>query len=815
MQYSPERKTVYITVDELMNLGMRSGSIAEPEPVFEKSKQSLAMCDTAAERDPEAEQYAGASCRITYKGITYAITACAELLKRTGNALHIFSFASQGGRESVDDDFKAVRATRLCAVCAVFSKAYGYEVDGELIIKYAPRSADAHYAVDMSANELYSCLDTLIHRAAELIYFEIERKDVRIKESAAAKFPFPKKREGQSDFMIEAYRSMKDGTRLLCEAPTGIGKTVSALFPSVRALGNEYIDKLFYFTPKTTAQLAADNALKAISGGKLCVRAVSMTAKEKLCSHKRGTESTEASESFPITINKCETCPLSLGFYGRVYDAILYLLNKTRFISKEDIMQASDKFQVCPYELSLEVSEYCDVIICDYNYFFDPRVYFRRYFDTECRTLSSCVKRENYGVLIDEAHNLPERAKSMYTHVLYPDKLRKLCTAFGTSESEVSAANAAYALCECITKLRSELNENVSRTEKGEIYAYQIYERMDEEILKKAGEYVRLCDEIRKERKISLSSTALDGYFDLKDFLSKAEWFSSKFRIVCERYGERISYKMLCLDASEIIDTHLDIARGSVLFSATISPIDYYSDILGCRSAVQLVLPSPYEREKLMLTVFDRLSTRYVHREETAEIIADIIYKTVSAKMGNYIVYFPSYNYLAQIYSAFNFAHPEINTLVQSKNMTEWEKQNYIDSFEPEPKRTLVGFCVLGGVFAEGIDLTGKRLIGTVIVGVGLPRVSLERDLLAHYYGEGDADGYLYSYVYPGMTRILQAVGRVIRTENDSGVAILLDDRFAEPRYKMLFPEHWRHAKFCEHTRTLEKLLSRFWDEHD
>ena len=327
MQYSPERKTVYITVDELMNLGMRSGSIAEPEPVFEKSKQSLAMCDTAAERDPEAEQYAGASCRISYKGITYAITACAELLKRTGNTLHIFSFASQGGRESVDDDFKAVRATRLCAVCAVFSKAYGYEVDGELIIKYAPRSADAHYAVDMSANELYSCLDTLIHRAAELIYFEIERKDVRIKESAAAKFPFPKKREGQSDFMIETYRSMKDGTRLLCEAPTGIGKTVSALFPSVRALGNEYIDKLFYFTPKTTAQLAADNALKAISGGKLCVRSVSMTAKEKLCSHKRGTESTEASESFPITINKCETCPLSHGFYG--------LINITVFLSSK------------------------------------------------------------------------------------------------------------------------------------------------------------------------------------------------------------------------------------------------------------------------------------------------------------------------------------------------------------------------------------------------------------------------------------------------------------------------------------------------
>ena len=815
MQYSSERKTVYLTVDELMNLGMRSGSIAEADPVFEKSKQSAAMCDTAAERDPEAEQYAGASCRISYKGITYAITACAELLERRGEVLKIYSFAAQGGRQSVDDDFRAVRATRLCAVCAVFSKAYGYTVHGQLIIRYAPRSGDAVYSVDMTVNEMYTCLESLVHRASDLIYYEIERQEVRIKESAVAKFPFPAKRSGQSDFMTEAYRSMKSGTRLLCEAPTGIGKTVSALFPAVRAIGHGYVDKVFYFTPKTTAQLAADKALRAISGNKLCLRAVSMTAKEKLCVHEKTAEGETETAEKTVSINKCENCPLSHGFYNRVRDAILFLLDRTRYISKEDIMEASKRFSVCPYELSLEVSEYCDVIICDYNYFFDPRVYFRRYFDNECRVLSSCVKREKYGVLIDEAHNLPERAKSMYSHVLYPDKLRRLCTAFGTSESEVNAANAAYALCEAVTKLRSDLNENVSHTEKGEVYAYQIYDRIDDEVIKKAGEYVRLCDDIRKERKIKLSDTAMDGYFDLKDFLAKAEWFSSKFRIVCERYGERMTYKLMCLDASEIIDTHLDIARGSVLFSATISPIDYYSDILGCTGAVKLVLPSPYEREKLMLTVFDRLSTRYVHRQDTAELIADIIYKTISAKMGNYIVYFPSYNYLSQIFSVFSAMHPEVNVLLQSKNMTEWQKESYINSFEPEPKRTLVGFCVLGGVFAEGIDLIGKRLIGTVIVGVGLPRVSLERDMLARYYGEGDADGYLYSYVYPGMTRILQAVGRVIRTENDCGVAILLDDRFAEPRYKMLFPEHWRHAKFCEHTRTLEKLLSRFWDEHE
>ena len=820
MQYSTEWKTVYITVDELFLLGARTGSIAEQDPVFEKSKQSMAMCDNAAESDPDAEQYASASCRIHYHGITYAVTADAELLKKDSSGIRIYSFASQGGRQELDKDFCDEKAKRLAAVCGVFYKAYGHMVSGELTIRYSPKKAPERFILDISCAQMFDTLYSLVKSASELIYYEIERKETRISEALHSKFPYPSKRSGQSDFMTEAYRSMKNGGRLICEAPTGIGKTVSALYPAVKALGHGHVDKVFYFTPKTTAQLAATNALKAISGNRLCARSISMTAKEKLCSFKLPeapaiTEQHENKNDTIVNTNKCEQCPMSHGFYSRVREAILFLLDRTRYISKEDIIEASEKFTVCPYELSLEISEYCDVVICDYNYIFDPRVYLRRYFDTECRALSSCVKRENYSVLIDEAHNLSERAKSMYSHSFSLSWLRKLCISFGKTDSEINAANAANKLCSAIEEFRKDLNENVSTTEKGETYAYQTYDKIDDEIFKSAGEFVKHCEDIRKTKIAKLSETALEGYFDLKDFLAKAEWFSSRFKIVVERHNEKIVYKMMCLDPAEIIDTHLDLAKSSVLFSATISPIEYYSNILGCDNAVKLTLPSPYERDKLMLTVFDRLSTRYIHRSETAETIADIIFKTVNSKMGNYIIYFPSYNYLSQIYSIFNTKHPEIATLVQSRNMSEWEKDSYIAAFEPEPQKTLVGFCVLGGVFAEGIDLAGKRLIGTVIVGVGLPRVSLERDLLAQYYINKDEDGYMYSYVYPGMTRILQAVGRVIRTECDNGVAILLDDRFAEPRYKMLFPEHWRHAKFCEHTRTLEKLLSRFWEEHD
>ncbi|MDY5941254.1 MAG: ATP-dependent DNA helicase [Eubacteriales bacterium] len=813
MHYSAEKKTVYVTVDELISLGARSGSIAEADPVFDKPRQAAAMCDSAAEKYPDAEQFSSASCRIIHHGITYAVTAEAELCIKTDDGIHLYSFAAQGGRQEPDDAFCRRHAQRLAVNCGVFAHDFGRETHGELILRYAQGKPDEHYYLSMSSAEMKESLAELIRLASDLIAFEIERIETRIPACLAVRFPFPAKREGQSDFMTEAYRSMKHGGRLLCEAPTGIGKTVSALFPAVRALGHGYIDKIFYLTPKTTAQAAAQNALRQIAGSSLAVRSVSLTAKEKLCTYEPAgdngqNEDKETGEHTPE--RKCELCPMSRGFYERVRDAILWLLDRTRYIAKEDILEASKRFSVCPYELSLEVSEYCDAIICDYNYLFDPRVYLRRYFDTEGRILSSCVKRITYGVLIDEVHNLPERAKSMYSHTFSAERIRRLCTAFGKTEQEIHAANAAYSISELLSSYRRQLNENPQKTEHGEVYAFTLPDTLDAELLKQAEEYVRTVDDLRKKH-FSISNVALDGYYDFKDFLAKSEWFSKRFQIVCERYDEKIYYRMLCLDAADIIDSHLGLAKGAVLFSATLTPQDYYAEVLGCADAVKLVLPSPYERENLMLTVFDRLSTRYVHREDSAELISDIIFKTVSAQMGNYIIYFPSYRYLTQICQIFSSRHPEIAVLVQSRNMTEWQRDKFIETFEPEPKRTLVGFCVLGGVFAEGIDLVGRRLIGTVIVGVGLPRVSLERDLLARYYGEKDADGFLYSYVYPGMTRILQAVGRVIRTETDRGVAILIDDRFAEPRYRMLFPEHWRHAKFCEHTRSLERLLSRFW----
>ena len=820
MKFSRESETVYLTFDELWTLAARSGDLADPDPVFDRPKAADAMRESALKKHPGAKEFFPVSCRIRRDGVSYAVTATAEMLEAEGNRLTVHSFCAQGGRSEIDARYAEAKGARLAALCGVFAAALADEdpvIEAELTIRAAFGRPPEHFRVSADLTEMKESFLSLLDRAADFIAFEIERQKTRIPSSASLKFPYPRARKGQSDFMTEAYRTIKRGGRFLCEAPTGIGKTVSALFPAVKALGKGKTDKVFYFTPKTTTQYAAIEALRAISGKALALRSIALCAKEKLCSAvtKEPPPPAEGEEAPVASYSKCERCPCSRGHFDRVGDAILFLMDRTRFIQKEDVLAAAKKFNVCPYELSLDVSEYCDVVVCDYNYLFDARVYLRRYFDNDSRVLSSCVTRENYVFLVDEAHNLPERAKSMYSHRLKADAILPLIAAFGKTEAEIEAMTALKALYDRILLYRAKLGENTAEDDRGEPYAYYVSERLDPEIVRAAEEFVRQIDEIRRARTPALSPAVLDGYYDLKDFLAKAAWFSQKFRIVAERYGEKLSYRLYCMDPSEIISEHLDFAGASVLFSATLSPLDYYAALLGSPDAVPLVLESPYERENLLLTVFDRLSTRYVNREETAEAIVEIIADTVRSRVGNYIVYFPSYQYLTGIYDLFRHKYPDISTLVQSKNMSEWDKERYIDAFLPEPKKTLVGFCVLGGVFAEGIDLVGKRLIGTVIVGVGLPRVSLERDLLARYYADTDRDGFLFSYVYPGFTRVLQAAGRVIRSETDRGVVVLLDERFAEPRYRALFPNHWRHAKFVLHTRTLKRLLTDFWEKEE
>ncbi len=815
-----ENKEIILTLDELVSFSFPSGSLVRERDFFEKPKLALSICEDIADNDGRYMMSHAFSASYEHEGYTYNITLAPDLCAVYNDSVEVINVRASGGKRNASESLMKLWERQACCCAAVCADSVGvHGAKAKLIYSFDSRIAPDEILCADSYENARIVLDETVKKAARLISIHIERKTRRIPASHDAPFPFSSKRAGQSDFMTAVLRACKGGTKLLCEAPTGIGKTMSALFPSVKAFGHGFVDKIFYLTPKTTAQYAAEHAAKAIFPNGDGIRTIILSAKDKMCLL---TSAASASDNTPEGENrsareqsKCERCGAADDYYSRRCDALYELLSKNVYLTPATVSEIAKKHAVCPYELSLDASEYCDLIICDYNYLFDCRVYLRRYFDM-FRDASASSKRymPSYAVLIDEAHNLPDRARNMYSHTLRTQTLNKLLGEFGMTDLEKKANSIVEEMLSCITKYSKACAENESVNERGEACGWCVESAVDEALLLSAAEFTECYEAIKRADLVTPSSAVTDFYFNLKDLLKKSEYFSDKFKVLCDKTGANLSYRIMCLDPSEILEEKCGMARTSVMFSATVSPADYYMQTLGMNKGSEyLCIPSPYDKENFSLTVFDTLSTRYKDRGETLYALAQIVNTATKARRGNYMIFFPSYKYMEEAHGLFTVMFPEVDTLIQRKGMSEEQKAAFVARFDENNRESLVGFCVLGGVYAEGIDLVGERLIGSIIVGVGMPRLSNERNLLAEYYNDTDLAGEMFSYVYPGMTRVMQAVGRVIRTETDKGIAILIDDRFATPVYKALFPEHWRHAKFVSQPATLAKLLDKFWKQ--
>lgn len=805
MRYDNEKKTVYTELGELMTMAARHGSIRRGAGMYEKAKAESAIREKILNSNPKAFDNPTAVAYLRHGGYKYTVRAGAEIIIEEETKKLLMIKAVGGGYP--DTETLDLWKMELCCLCAIFGYEYGALPQGEILLYSDTLRGGETITLNYKSDEINGFFFTLIERAHEFIKFEIERIEKRIPAAAALRFPYTKKRQGQADFMTEAFRTAKSSERLICEAPTGIGKTVSAIYPAVKALGASLCDKIFYFTPKTTTQYAALDTVKDINNNSPVLRSLILTAKDKHCIHSDG-------RGKVVSLRLCEGCARANGHFDRCADAVLHLLTNYISVTKEEIDKTAELFCVCPYELSLDYSEFADIIICDYNYLFDPNAFIQRYFSPDMGPFSpfASVKRNKFMFLIDEAHNLSERAKAMYSHTVRTKEIREVLAELGDTEKEKELSKILSGFEAALLRCRALCSENSSENDKGESCGYAIVNEAEDKIKTCCREAALKIDEIVKENIIKLKDKTADFYFSCRDFVKKSDYFSEKFRFLAQTVGDEVIYKLLCLDASDVLNEKMETGRAAVLFSATLSPVSYYAKLLGCDEAVTLVLPSPFPKENLSVTVFDSLSTRYVNRRESLLVLADIIKEAVSAKKGNYMVFFPSYHYMEELHGFFRTLYPDIQTLMQKRNMTEEERLDFIATFDINHPCTLVGFCVLGGIYAEGIDLVGERLIGSIVIGVGLPRVSLERNILKEYYDNNDEDGYTCAYLYPGMTRVLQAAGRVIRSENDRGIVILIDDRFAEPRYKKLFPLHWRQAKFVTDPHTMKRLLNKFWE---
>lgn len=625
---------------------------------------------------------------------------------------------------------------------------------------------------------------------------------IRIKEqgypaAAALSFPYPEIRPGQKDFISDAYRAILRGRRLLVSAPTGIGKTISALYPALRALDKTGAEKIFYFTSKGTAARTALSTFAALAKGGMPLRCLGLAAKERLCARIHGGHC-------PASCSPRD-CPLANGHFDREAAAIESLLTRGALLTPDDILAEAAKAHVCPYELSLDFSQYCTVLVCDYNYLFDPAAYLRRYFPGS---------PQDSIFLLDEAHNLPDRVCAMYSRT-FSSKTVGALAALPETALYLSFRAALERAGAVLEKLRRLSAENSELDAQGVECGYAVSRRVSAFFLRELSHLEEECGKLLLSddlpRPLREGASALRR--ECREWSLCESYTESGFSFVSSYRGTEVTARLLCLDPAPIIDEKLKNARASVLFSATLQPMPYFQALTGCGEAALLSLPSPYEKDNFCVAVMDKISTRYEDRERNLPLIVEAIAATVSARRGNYFVFAPSYAYMDALCQAFHARYPGVRTLSQTRAMRPEERRRFLDAFVPAPRHSTVGFCVMGGIFSESVDLPGDRLIGCILIGNGAGAVTPERGLLQEYYQEKYESGYEYAYLYPGMNRVLQAAGRVIRSEEDRGVAVLIDDRYPSPAYRELMPEHWHSLKYVGDNRTLSVLLRRFWGE--
>ena len=628
----------------------------------------------------------------------------------------------------------------------------------------------------------------------------LQRKNEILPKAKKVPFPYTEVRDGQEKMIKAIYRGIAKGKNVFAQAPTGIGKTMSSLYPAVRALSEGRADKIFYLTAKASTRREAWGAMKKLhlAGAKL--KSIVISAKDSVCMCPKKIASGQSAGNFCNSFD----CEFARGYYDRANDAIKELIENYSGYTISLIEAAAKKHRVCPYELSLDLSLLCDVIICDYNYIFDPIIYFQRYF-------GEGGENGKYVFLIDEAHNLPDRAIDMYSASLSRNSLEAVAALLPPHDSEILNEIDGFLLL--LEKSKELCRDNMFKNDKGEEQGYYISKNAYTEIEKYVDKLsLAMGMWIRKNRISPVLNDVKRLYADIMKYKKISELYDEHYMFFIEVSGGDIKVRLSCLDPSHQLALCHSRAVSSVMFSATLEPIDYFSDILGGdKTSIKVQLPSPFKQNNLGLFCVDSINTRFEERESSYKKIASCIAGTVSGKAGNYIVFFPSYKYMNEVQKEFEKKYPKVKVFAQSTNMNYAQKEEFLAQFKDDEGVLRLGFCVLGGSFSEGVDLPGSRLIGTIIVGVGLPGISNERNIMKEYFDNTREGGYDYAYTYPGMNRILQAAGRVIRTESDRGVVVLLDDRYATEQYKMMFPLHWSHAKYAHSAQDLAGQVREFW----
>lgn len=806
MIYNPNTVCVEISVEELCRLAMSGGDLGGYK----------------AELPSDASVNRGEVCEVLQRALGVLYRPQEELLgvvssgglsfEISGRADGIFCHAEgwtadtvlfvKGKRTAIVPN-RAVLARMQCYAYLLALRENLSEVRARLTVYPQQSKKPSYFFYRYSVEELGRNVRHLLQKIERYAKQTVIRQTETLPSAASSVFPYPELREGQEMMIRETYGAIRHGRRIFIQAPTGIGKTVSSLYPAVRALGEGRIDKIFYLTAKASTGREAYRAAAKLHAAGAAIKVITMTAKEQMCLCAKRF-------SGEVGRNLCNPtdCEYAEGYYDRVSDAVCELLENGNGFPRQLIVSTAQKYRICPYELSLDLSEWCDVIICDYNYAFDPIVEFRRYF-------SGRDSAQKYAFLIDEAHNLPDRVGEMYSATLRRSDLERLAAEFGAEETlwNVELEAVISAVSRLKTLCRDELVKDAEGHDRGFYLSRTPLVQLNREL----EIFQKKCEVwLKRNRLHEAYGKVWDASTRIRKYLRINEFFGEGFLCYAAFADGDVVIRTYCLNPSALMDPLLNRASSVVLFSATLTPPEYFCEVLdGSRRAQSIDLPSPFPPEHLCVAVADYVSLRAEERSRHYGQYATVIAATVSAKPGNYMAYFPSYACLEGVLKAFCRKYPQVEVIVQKQNMGNREREEFLGAFQNDVGRLRVGFCVLGGAFSEGVDLPGSRLIGTVIFGVGLPGLSNERNIMRDYFDTTLGEGYDYAYTYPGMNRVLQAAGRVIRRDSDCGVVVLVDDRYALPKYRRLFPRHWQEVQYAGNARSLAEIMRRFWEKEE
>lgn len=704
---------------------------------------------------------------IGYEDLVFAIDGRCDGLLFDGDEVTIDEIKSTTGElNAVNEDTHPVHWAQAKFYAYMYKEDHQVnEIHVQLTYVQVKTEEQKHFRQTVSFEELELFVKDVVKRYAPFAILMQQHKEQRNESIQSLSFPFENYREGQRKLAGAVYQTIAEEKNLFANAPTGIGKTISTTFPAVKAMGEGLLERLFYLTAKTTTRETAEESFSLMAEKGLHLNAVTVTAKDKICFKEE-------------TICQADYCEFANGYYDRVNDATLDILSNETLLNRAVIEEYARKHTVCPFEFSLDLAYAADAVICDYNYIFDPRVSLKRLFDEQ---------KKQTALLIDEAHNLVDRARDMFSAELMKSHFLQIKREFKGRNAAVF--ETAKAINDHFLFLKKQCREQ----------KHLVGDKPEEELITLLDAFISAAE---RELVVENTPLLLDAYFAAQNFVRIAKLFDERYVTYVEVERNEVRVKMFCLDPSHLLQQIGKRYRSKVYFSATLMPLGYYNDMLGRESedyTVKIASPFPAECSEVII---QPLSTRYRDRERTQESLVRMIDEVVRDHPGNYLVFFPSYQYMMAAYERFAAENPSVRTIVQDRRMSEQDRGAFLASFQAENTETLVGFAVLGGIFSEGVDLKGDRLNGVVVVGVGLPQICLERNIIRDYFNGIGKNGYDYAYVFPGMTKVLQAGGRLIRSEDDHGVIALVDDRFLQRKYQGLLPEEWKDFSVPKGTHT-------------